>query len=81
MRGGVSGEVGWSMTGSLPTHPACTQPRNHSTPVLQTAARQMAAAMTGEVSWGMGEDAIDPEDLSSVDWRVYQVGQGAGGRG
>ncbi len=39
---------------------------------FQTAAAQMAAAVSGEVSWGMGDDAaMDPEDLSTIDWRVY----------
>ena len=32
----------------------------------------MAVAVSGEISWGMGEgDAMDPEDLSSIDWRQY----------
>ena len=41
-------------------------------PRLQTAARQMAAAVSGDVTWGMTEDAVDTEDLSLVDWRAYQ---------
>ena len=32
----------------------------------------MAAAVSGDVNWGMTEDAVDTEDLSLVDWRVYQ---------
>ena len=32
----------------------------------------MAVAVSGEISWGMGgADAMDPEDLSSIDWRLY----------
>jgi hypothetical protein len=41
----------------------------------QTARSQMQAAITGDVNWGMAEDAcMDPDDLSTVDWRLYQSG-------
>ncbi|GAX81620.1 hypothetical protein CEUSTIGMA_g9048.t1 [Chlamydomonas eustigma] len=38
----------------------------------KVAAAQMAAAVTGEMSWGMQEDAVlDLDDLLVLDWRAY----------
>ncbi|KAG1652378.1 hypothetical protein FOA52_007231, partial [Chlamydomonas sp. UWO 241] len=42
----------------------------------EVAKSQMAAVIAGEVTWGMGAEqdmaSMNPEDLSSIDWRVYR---------
>jgi hypothetical protein len=42
---------------------------------------QMQVAISGEMNWGMRDDidAIDPDEISEVNWRIYQAWRGMEG--